>query len=723
MKKQLCLAFAGVSMLTPFLLGCGVQNRENNIYEKNEYVGETGTMYECSLGLTASLVLYPDATGYIAYSSESSVISGAEVTYTLNDNTISGDIKYFYYPGFEEQLSKGELDTTFTGIFSGSGDARSLKFRGGGSGSDITFDALDGEMATRFIVKEQMNFNYLADHVYVIGAKSNDGKNALPPDRPIVPHFVKNDEESWDLVDILRGYISSKFFYIPSTVTTLYDLYFHEEVKEFELPSTVKRVVGEFWFRDPLEKLCLTQYCESYPNMDFRHCTLPKNAVIIDGAIYLVDKENNPVYLASAISERLITIDQKIGTVEGENGNYQIFGIDTGISNDARLTSVEVENDIATYKFYGDSTGLSVFEYALPKIAQLDVPFNVRHINSYAFSGEASLKTVNMNLYLTEIGQYAFENTGLDELTIASGVQKIEPIGCTNIKSVSVAEGNKWYHAVNNVLFTIDDKTLVYRAPKSRDEAYMPEETKFIMGSAFCNSSFVETNPSLEFDESISVASNAFDKSNIYELTVRSSDFVLFTGEGCFYPNLQILNVPPSSASPVGPFGQFFWDSVGRGGYGFANEFPVLRDINIIGGDDKDSFSTFSVDGVLYERFDNRDNGITENYPDELCYVKLIGREKTFANDVFEIDSRANLLVFEGLLFNRPTKVIVPKSVKYFHRFATVWEVQEYATFHYQGTVSEAKQIEEIYNVMGLDGYKGSKAQITLHCTDGTVDI
>lgn len=68
------------------------------------------------------------------------------------------------------------------------------------------------------------------------------------------------------------------------------------------------------------------------------------------------------------------------------------------------------------------------------------VPTSVRRIGNYAFAGNASLKSVNLNQGLSEIGEGAFGLcTGLTEITIPSSVTRIGSYafwGCYGIKSI-----------------------------------------------------------------------------------------------------------------------------------------------------------------------------------------------------------------------------------------------------------------------------------------------
>lgn len=68
------------------------------------------------------------------------------------------------------------------------------------------------------------------------------------------------------------------------------------------------------------------------------------------------------------------------------------------------------------------------------------VPTSVRRIGKYAFAGNASLKSVNLNQGLSEIGEGAFGLcTGLTEITIPSSVTRIGSYafwGCYGIKSI-----------------------------------------------------------------------------------------------------------------------------------------------------------------------------------------------------------------------------------------------------------------------------------------------
>ena len=86
-------------------------------------------------------------------------------------------------------------------------------------------------------------------------------------------------------------------------------------------------------------------------------------------------------------------------------------------------------------------------------LALFEVPAGVTTIGAGAFSGCSSLSTVTVaeNSNLKKIGERAFQNSGLTEITIPAGVMRIGAgaFSGTNLASVSGFNANDWLEVVN----------------------------------------------------------------------------------------------------------------------------------------------------------------------------------------------------------------------------------------------------------------------------------
>ncbi len=81
---------------------------------------------------------------------------------------------------------------------------------------------------------------------------------------------------------------------------------------------------------------------------------------------------------------------------------------------------------------------------------------NCREIKEYAFSECSRLKAIQIPDSVTSLGTYVFEQSGLETVTIGSGVSSIDTyafLGCEKLKEISVNPNNKNYQSIDGSLY------------------------------------------------------------------------------------------------------------------------------------------------------------------------------------------------------------------------------------------------------------------------------
>lgn len=153
------------------------------------------------------------------------------------------------------------------------------------------------------------------------------------------------------------------------------------------------------------------------------------------------------------------------------------------------------------------------------------LPGTVEKIGAYAFT-MTGISEVALPESLREIGELAFGGTRLRTVEIPAGVEKIGwgALYCEELESVSVAEGNAAYKAVDGVLFTADGRTLMqYPCAKGEKSYTVPEGVEMIMDAAFAGG-IEEGKSALEevtLPQSLRViGSVAFTYANLREVTI-----------------------------------------------------------------------------------------------------------------------------------------------------------------------------------------------------------
>ena len=159
-----------------------------------------------------------------------------------------------------------------------------------------------------------------------------------------------------------------------------------------------------------------------------------------------------------------------------------------GFAGDEPITDLTIPEKV-TYsekEYTVTEIGVEAF-MEMETMRSVTLPGTVEKIGAYAFT-MTGISEVALPESLREIGELAFGGTRLRTVEIPAGVEKIGwgALYCEELESVSVAEGNAAYKAVDGVLYTADGlKLMQYPCAKGEKSYTVPEGVEMIMDAAF----------------------------------------------------------------------------------------------------------------------------------------------------------------------------------------------------------------------------------------------
>ena len=147
--------------------------------------------------------------------------------------------------------------------------------------------------------------------------------------------------------------------------------------------------------------------------------------------------------------------------------------------------------------------GENAFEYAM-KVEKLQMPFVSKEGTDYSvgyiFGGIEKIPTTLIRLYILNGDSIKLNSleglTNIVELTIPASIENIEHGSLSHSSKLAKLNlmNNSNYKLVNNVLYTSDEKTLVYYLPTNKNLTYQTlSKTKVIAKHAFKNVSALTT--------------------------------------------------------------------------------------------------------------------------------------------------------------------------------------------------------------------------------------
>jgi len=140
----------------------------------------------------------------------------------------------------------------------------------------------------------------------------------------------------------------------------------------------------------------------------------------------------------------------------------------------------EVTHEDITYTVTG--IGYDAFFYCT-QLEKVTIPSSVTYIEVWAFGYCENLSDIGeLPSELRSIGDYAFCYTSIGSVTIPATVESIGATSfeaCKKLTTLTVAEGNEYYTAVDNVLFDKNMTTLLqYPAGLEAEYYKVPESVK-----------------------------------------------------------------------------------------------------------------------------------------------------------------------------------------------------------------------------------------------------
>ncbi|HEY1662896.1 MAG TPA: leucine-rich repeat protein [Verrucomicrobiae bacterium] len=193
-----------------------------------------------------------------------------------------------------------------------------------------------------------------------------------------------------------------------------------------------------------------------------------------------------------------------------------VTNIASGSFSRASLVSIIVDNQNA---YYSSSNGFLFDKHQAVLIeappagvtGSYIIPTNVVNIGESAFSICTELTGITIPQSVTNIGNYAFEDSGLTNVVIGDGVLNIGSgafESCPNMVAITVNDGNLYYSSSNGVLFDQPQLTLIQAPARFAGSFAIPAGVTSISASAFseCRSLTGITVP----DSVTNIGSDAF---------------------------------------------------------------------------------------------------------------------------------------------------------------------------------------------------------------------
>lgn len=182
--------------------------------------------------------------------------------------------------------------------------------------------------------------------------------------------------------------------------------------------------------------------------------------------------------------------DVKVGGVDANGITWKLTTEDNGVNYTLTISgkgAMEDYSDMTTVPWSKNKIGEVVFN----KITKVVVEEGVTHIGNLSLSNLGYYNSNDVEIQfdlpstLLSIGKDAFANSyGLRSLEIPAAVNEIGSSihrNCINLSSITVAEGNTTYKAIDNCLLTADGQRLILGCKNS----IIPDNVVIINNSAF----------------------------------------------------------------------------------------------------------------------------------------------------------------------------------------------------------------------------------------------
>lgn len=174
------------------------------------------------------------------------------------------------------------------------------------------------------------------------------------------------------------------------------------------------------------------------------------------------------------------------------------------------------------------------------------VPSTVKEILPYGFAYADSLKEINLAENLEIIDSYCFARTPISSISIPSTVSSMDYAlrDCSSILTLSVAERNSFYKAVDNVLFNKSgSKLLLYPRSLTADYYAVPKGVSIIAEEAFASTSHLRH---IEIPSGVQyIQDYAFWFSNLQEVKLPPTVIEIGDYAFAYCDSIRTITIPP----------------------------------------------------------------------------------------------------------------------------------------------------------------------------------
>ena len=149
--------------------------------------------------------------------------------------------------------------------------------------------------------------------------------------------------------------------------------------------------------------------------------------------------------------------------------------------------------------------------YECSRLKEIVLPSSVKKIGSGAFCDCSSLQKAQIS-GVTEIGDYAFESTGLSTITLGKDLKQFSAMAFfgSHLTDIKVDSANTSLKAINGVLYNKAMDTLLFYPPRKAGKTFqVPASVKTIGSCAFCRNLYLE---SVDLSAVVTLKDSAFQE-------------------------------------------------------------------------------------------------------------------------------------------------------------------------------------------------------------------
>ena len=149
--------------------------------------------------------------------------------------------------------------------------------------------------------------------------------------------------------------------------------------------------------------------------------------------------------------------------------------------------------------------------YECSRLKEIVLPSSVKKIGSGAFCDCSSLQKAQIS-GVTEIGDYAFESTGLSTITLGKDLKQFSGMAFfgSHLTDIKVDSANTSLKAINGVLYNKAMDTLLFYPPRKAGKTFqVPASVKTIGSCAFCKNLYLE---SVDLSAVVTLKDSAFQE-------------------------------------------------------------------------------------------------------------------------------------------------------------------------------------------------------------------